>query len=119
VIKKALMYAGIGSACLIILLGSSALLYKKYLQHRVAVAHAIQSPPGIDSLDPVQIGRIEQWIEVQQSYLAVYTRQPRHCFHTTRRRVPRAVGRVFHSGSVAQERPTLLTLEELVEQTSR
>jgi hypothetical protein len=46
VIKKALKYAGIGSACLTIMLGSSALLYKKYLQHRVAVAHAIQSPPG-------------------------------------------------------------------------
>ena len=64
-IKKALMYAGIGIACLTILLGSSALLYKKYLQHRVAVAHSIQSPPGIDSLDPVEIGRIEQWIEVR------------------------------------------------------
>jgi len=65
VIKKALKYAGIGIACLTILLGSSALLYTKYLQNRVAVAHAIQSPPGIDSLDPVQIGRIEQWIEVR------------------------------------------------------
>ena len=64
-IKKALKYAGIGIACLTILLGSSALLYTKYLQNRVAVAHAIQSPPGIDSLDPVQIGRIEQWIEVR------------------------------------------------------
>ncbi len=63
-IKKALKHAGIGIACLTILLGSSALLYKKYLQHRVAVAHAIQSPPGIDSLDPVQIRHIEQWIEV-------------------------------------------------------
>jgi proline iminopeptidase len=63
--KKTLKYAGIGIACLTILLGSSTLLYKKYLQHRVAVAHAIQSPPGIDSLDPVQIGRIEQWIEVR------------------------------------------------------
>jgi hypothetical protein len=65
VIKKALKYAGMGIACLTILLGSSALLYKKYLRHRVAVAHAIQSPPGIDSLDLVQIGRIEQWIEAR------------------------------------------------------
>lgn len=64
-IKKALKYAGIGIACLAILLGSSALLYRKYLQHRVAVARAIQSPPGIESLDPVQIGRIEPWIEVR------------------------------------------------------
>jgi len=60
VIKKALKYAGIGIACLTTLLSSSALLYKKYLQHRVAVAHAIQSPPGIDSLDPVPIRRIER-----------------------------------------------------------
>jgi hypothetical protein len=65
VFKKALKYAGIGIACLTIQLGSSALLYKKYLQHRVALAYAIQSPPGIDSLDLVQIGRIEQWIEVR------------------------------------------------------
>ena len=64
-IKKASKYAGIGIACLNILLGSSALLYKKYLEHRVAAAHAIQSPPGIDSLDPVQIRRIKRWIEVR------------------------------------------------------
>jgi hypothetical protein len=89
VIKKALKYAGIAIACLTILLGSSALLYEKYLQHRVAVAHAIQSPPGIDSLDPVQIR--EQWIEARSKNVS----NPILLFiHgspgiATRRRVPR------------------------------
>jgi pimeloyl-ACP methyl ester carboxylesterase len=44
---------------------SSALLYRKYLQHKVAEERAITSANGIDSLEPVRIGGIDQWIEVR------------------------------------------------------
>ena len=43
----------------------SAFLYRNYLQHKVAEARAITSPNGIDRLEPVRIGGIEQWIEVR------------------------------------------------------
>ena len=44
---------------------SSALLYRKFLQHKVAEERAITSPHGIESLEAVRIGGIEQWIEVR------------------------------------------------------
>ncbi len=56
---------GIGVACLAIAGLSSALLYRKYLQHTAAKERAIRSPNGIDSLEAVRIGGIEQWIEVR------------------------------------------------------
>jgi len=65
VIKKILKYAGIAIACLTIVALSSALLYRKYLQHEVSQARAISSPDGIDSLQAVRIGGIDQWIEVR------------------------------------------------------
>jgi proline iminopeptidase len=65
VIWKILKYAGIAIACVVVALPSSALLYRKYLQHRVAQERAISSPNGIDSLEPVRIGGIDQWIEVR------------------------------------------------------
>ena len=64
-IWKILKYAGIALASLLVLLPSSALLYRKYLQHRVAEERAITSPNGIDSLESVRIGGIDQWIEVR------------------------------------------------------
>jgi pimeloyl-ACP methyl ester carboxylesterase len=65
VIWKILRYLAIGLACLVIAVLSSALLYRKYLQHKVAEDRAITSPNGIDSLEPVHIGGIDQWIEVR------------------------------------------------------
>jgi hypothetical protein len=65
VIKKILKYGGIAMVCLIIGTLSSALLYRKYLQHEVSEARAIRSPNGIDSLEAVRIGGIDQWIEVR------------------------------------------------------
>jgi proline iminopeptidase len=64
-IKKIFEYAGIAIICLIIVALSSALLYRKYLQHEVSEARAISSPNGIDSLEAVRIGGIDQWIEVR------------------------------------------------------
>ena len=44
---------------------SSALLYRKYLQHKIAEERAVRSPNGISSLERVRIGGIDQWIEVR------------------------------------------------------
>ena len=64
-IWKILKYVGIAVACLVVAVPSSALLYRKYLQRRVSEERAISSPDGIDSLEPVRIGGIDQWIEVR------------------------------------------------------
>ena len=64
-IKKILKYAAIAIACLVVAVLSFALLYRKYLQYRVAEDRAIRAPNGIDSLEPVRIGGIDQWIEVR------------------------------------------------------
>src|SRR5271169_6236690 len=64
-IRKILKHVGIAVASLALLALSSALLYRKYLQHKVAEERAILSPNGINSLEPVRIGGIEQWIEVR------------------------------------------------------
>jgi pimeloyl-ACP methyl ester carboxylesterase len=50
---------------LILVMLSSALLYRKVLQHEVGRDRAITSPNGIDSLERVRIGGIDQWIEVR------------------------------------------------------
>jgi len=62
---KILKYVGIAVACFVVVVLSSALLYRKYLQHRVAEKRAIHSPHGINSLELVRIGGIDQWIEVR------------------------------------------------------
>jgi pimeloyl-ACP methyl ester carboxylesterase len=41
------------------------LIYREYLQNKVARERAIRSPHGIDSLEAVEIGGIRQWIEVR------------------------------------------------------
>ena len=64
-IRKILKYAGTMIACLVVILSSSVLLYRKYLQHKITEERAISSPDGIDSLEPVRIGGIDQWIEVR------------------------------------------------------
>ena len=64
-IKKTLKYGGIAIVCLIIVTLGFALLYRKYLQHKVSETRAIRSPNGIDSLEAVRIGDIDQWIEVR------------------------------------------------------
>jgi hypothetical protein len=65
VVKKILKYIGIAVACIVVAALSSALLYRKYLQHKVAEERAITSPNGINSLEPVRIGGIDQWVEVR------------------------------------------------------
>jgi proline iminopeptidase len=64
-IRSICKYAGITVACLAIVSLSSGLLYRKHRQHIVAAERTISSPNGIDSLEPVRIGGIEQWIEIR------------------------------------------------------
>jgi proline iminopeptidase len=65
VIKTIFKYGGMVIVCLTIGTLSSALLYRKYLQREVSEARAIRSPNGIDSLEAIRIGGIDQWIEVR------------------------------------------------------
>jgi pimeloyl-ACP methyl ester carboxylesterase len=58
-------WVGTGVVCLVVVVFSFALLYRKYLQHKVAEERAITSPTGINSLESVRIGGIDQWIEVR------------------------------------------------------
>ena len=62
---RVLKYLGIIILCLVIAAVSFAFLYRKYLQHKVAQQRAIHSSNGIDDLQKVRIGGINQWIEVR------------------------------------------------------
>ena len=64
-VKKIIKYTGIFVACVVPVGLSGALLYRKYLQHEVAEARAITSPAGINSLESVRIGGIDQWVQVR------------------------------------------------------
>ena len=64
-IRKILKYIGIAAICAGVAALSSALLYRKYLQHRVAEDRAISSPNGINRLERARIGGIDQWIQVR------------------------------------------------------
>jgi pimeloyl-ACP methyl ester carboxylesterase len=64
-ILRVLKYGGITILCLVIGAVASALLYRKHLQNKVAEARAIHSSQGINSLERVRIGGIDQWIEVR------------------------------------------------------
>jgi len=64
-LKRIFKILGITVACLVVFGSLSVLAYRKYLQHKVAKEGAISSPSGIDSLESVQIGGIDQWIQVR------------------------------------------------------
>lgn len=64
-ITKILKYTGIAIVCVIVLVPSSALIYRKYLQYKIARRRAITSTHGIDSLEAVTIGGIKQWVQVR------------------------------------------------------
>lgn len=64
-IRKALRYVVIAIACLLVAVPASALLYRKLLQHRVVEERAITSSNGINSIERVRVGGIDQWIEIR------------------------------------------------------
>jgi proline iminopeptidase len=65
VIWKIIKFVVAAIACLVVAALTTALLYRLYLRHKVAEDRAIHSPQGIDSLESVRIGSIDQWIEVR------------------------------------------------------
>ena len=67
--QEDLQYVGIAVACVVVVVLSCALLYREYLQHEVAEERTIRSPDGINSLEPVRIGGIDQWIQVRGQHV--------------------------------------------------
>lgn len=64
-LRKMLKVVGLSLFVLLAVAVSSALLYRKYLQHKVSSARVIHSPNGINRLECVRIGGIDQWLEVR------------------------------------------------------
>ncbi|MGA2632920.1 MAG: alpha/beta hydrolase [Terracidiphilus sp.] len=64
-IWKIFKFVVAATVCLVVAALSTALFYRLYLRHKVAEDRAIHSPQGIDSLESVRIGGIDQWIEVR------------------------------------------------------
>jgi pimeloyl-ACP methyl ester carboxylesterase len=60
--KRSIAIAGTAAGSLILVFVALALSYRGYLQYRIAEARAIRSPHGIESLEPVRIGGIDQLI---------------------------------------------------------
>jgi proline iminopeptidase len=68
------------------------------LQYKVGEARAIRSPNGINSLEPVRIGGIDQWIEVrgeEQSDSSAHSRRTGYCFYSSGGRVSGPLGEIF------------------------
>jgi len=57
--------AGAVAVGLLLLAVAVSLSYRAYVRHEVAGAQAIRSPDGIDSLEAVRIGGLDQWIHVR------------------------------------------------------
>jgi proline iminopeptidase len=62
---RILKYVGAAVGGLILILVALGLSYRAYLQHRIAAEREIRSSDGIDSLEAVRIGGIDQWIHVR------------------------------------------------------
>ncbi len=64
-IKKGLKYFAIVVVLLLVVAICSASIYRFFAQHSIARARAIHSADGIDTLESVSIGGIDQWIEIR------------------------------------------------------
>ena len=65
--KLALIYVVLPIIALCILGVGSALAYRAYLQHKILEETKITSPYGIESLEKVTLGGLEQWISIRAS----------------------------------------------------
>ena len=63
--KRILKYLGIAIGSILVVAVVSALLYRWIARHNIERSLAIHFPDGIDSLEAVSIGGIDQWIEVR------------------------------------------------------
>lgn len=64
-LKKGLKYFAIFVVSLIAIAVCSATIYRYFAQRNIARSRAIPSPDGIDTVERVSIGGIDQWIEVR------------------------------------------------------
>ena len=64
-IKKTLKYIALVVVAVVLVVVSSAILYRFFAQRSIANSRAIHSPDGINTLEPISIGGIEQWIEIR------------------------------------------------------
>src|SRR5229473_4804040 len=64
-LKKGLKYLAIVLVVVLVVAVSSAAIYRSLAQWKIARSRAIHSPDGIDSVQRVSIGGIDQWIEVR------------------------------------------------------
>ena len=62
---RRLRRAGAVAGGLMLLAVASLLSYRAYARHEIAEARAIRSSDGIDSLEAVRIGGLDQWIHVR------------------------------------------------------
>jgi pimeloyl-ACP methyl ester carboxylesterase len=65
VIGKILKYFGISIVCLLLAAIATGLLCREWLQHKVQKGRVITSANGIDSLERIRIGGIDQWIDLR------------------------------------------------------
>ncbi len=64
-VKKGLKYLAIFMASICVAAISAAAAYRFFEQRSIARSRAIHSPDGIDTVERVSIGGIDQWIEVR------------------------------------------------------
>jgi len=64
-IKKGLKYFAVVVVLLLVVAICSAAIYRFFAQRSIAQTRAIHSPDGIDTLESVSIGGIDQWIEIR------------------------------------------------------
>ena len=64
-VKKIAKYLGISVLVILVVGLSSGALYRYLAQKKIAESRAIHTPDGIEVLEPVTIGGIQQWIEIR------------------------------------------------------
>jgi proline iminopeptidase len=64
-LKKGLKYLAIVLVVVLVVAVSSAAIYRSLAQGKISRSRAVHSPDGIDSLERVSVGGIDQWIEVR------------------------------------------------------
>jgi len=63
--KKIAKYLGISMLSILVAGASSLAAYRYFERKKIAESRAIHSPDGIDVVEPVTIGGIQQWIEIR------------------------------------------------------
>ncbi len=125
-IKKVLKYFAIFVASVLVAAVLSATLYRYVAQRSISRARAIHSPDGIDTVERVSIGGIDQWIEIRGESaknpillfihggpgsafmpIARTFQDPWEKYFTVVQWDQRGAGKTYSSNSKAVQRPTM------------